>query len=407
MAQGGLGVYALSREITFPGANLGGFADLQTVEMTPLLNLSFATGLREQLVSTTVANSATVDTNASRLRVQSGTNSAGSAIAASVRPCAYRAGQGITAKFTAMFTAGVASSTQIVGMGNSSDGYFFGYNGTTFGVLHRNAGSDTWIAQTAWNGDKCNGTGPSGLTLNPTYGTPLKIVYPFLGYGDIRFYIQDPATCNWVLAHMIQYANTTASTQLSNPTLGFYAQSINSGATTNQIIYVGSVGVFLDGPRMYLGPQYAANGSEAAVTTEANILAIRSATTINGVTNRGLMRLRQISLASQGGNGTATFFLRRGATLSGTTTFAAVSGTTADDGVTLTSAQSMASTNILATFSGGATIWNAILNTGSNFTVDLTSQDIFIAPGETLLITGSATASTALAAAVNWQEDVQ
>lgn len=407
MAQGGLGLYTLSREIAFPDANLGGFGDLQTVEMTPLLNLSFVTGLRDQLVSTTVANSATVDTNASRLRLQSGTNSAGSAIASSVRPCAYRAGQGITAKFTALFTLGVADSIQIVGMGNATDGYFFGYNGEDFGVLHRNGGASNWTAQTAWNGDRCDGNGPSGMTLNPAYGTPLKIVYPFLGYGDIRFYVLDPETCTWILAHNIRYANTSVSTQLSNPTLGFYAQSINSGATSNQIIYVGSVGVFLDGQRSFYGPQFAANGSEAGVTTEANILAIRNATSLNGVTNRALMRLRQISFASQGGNGVATFFLRRAATLTGTTTFTAISGTTADDGVTLTAAQSMASINQVATFSGGSTIWNATINNGQNYTIDLTSQDIFIAPTETLLITGSSTASSTLSAAINWQEDVQ
>lgn len=405
--QGGLGLYTLSNDINFPHASLGAFGDLQVVEMTPLLNLSFATGLRDQLVTTSVANSATVDANAARLRLQSGTNAAGSAIAQSARPVAYRAGQGITAKFTALFTAGVANSTQIVGMGNANDGYFFGYNGTSFGICHRNGGADTWTAQANWNGDTCNGNGSSGFNWNPAFGTPLKLVYPFLGYGTIRFYVLNPATSAWILCHTIRYPNTSATTQLSNPTLSFYAQSINSGATTNQIVYVGSVGVFLDGPRVFLGPQFAVNASRAAITTEANVLTLRSATTVNGVTNRGLMRLRQISFVSNAGNGVCTFFIKRGVVLSGTTTFTAVSGTTADDGVTLTAAQSVASTNTAATITGGTVIWNAVLNTGSNFTVDLTSQDIFLAPGEVLVISASSTASTLGAVAISWQEDAQ
>lgn len=65
----------------FPHANLGAFGDLEVMGLTPLYQASFATGLRSQLVTTTVANSATADTNGGRLRLQTGTNAAGSAIA--------------------------------------------------------------------------------------------------------------------------------------------------------------------------------------------------------------------------------------------------------------------------------------------------------------------------------------
>lgn len=53
----------------------------------------------------------------------------------------YQPGHGTRARFTALFTTGVANSTQIAGIGDSANGFFFGYNGTDFGILHRRDGS--------------------------------------------------------------------------------------------------------------------------------------------------------------------------------------------------------------------------------------------------------------------------
>lgn len=391
-----------------PHANLGAFGDLEVMELTPVCHLSFVTGIRSQLLSSATANSATVDTNGGRLRLQTGTNSAGSAIANSARPVSYRPGQGIMARFTALFTLGVADSTQIAGMGNAVDGYFFGYNGATFGILHRRNSVDTWVAQTNWNGDQCDGNGTSGFTLNPAHGTPMMIKYPFLGYGNIRFYVQNPETSLWILAHTIEYANSSADIQITNPCLSFYTHALNAGNTSNLIIYVGSVGVFFDGPRAFLGPQFAWDGSKTSVTTQTAIFTLKSATTVNSAANRGLIRIRQISICTDANSGVATFRLIKGTTLGGSPSYAGVSGTTADAGVTLTSAQSIASVDTAGTtITGGVVIWNAVLFNDSSGVVDLTSQDIFIAPGEILTVSATATASATCSAALNWSEDVQ
>ena len=52
----------------------------------------------------------------------------------------YNPGQGALCRFTAVYTTGVANSTQYVGLGDTDDGYFFGYNGATFGILRRQGG---------------------------------------------------------------------------------------------------------------------------------------------------------------------------------------------------------------------------------------------------------------------------
>lgn len=49
----------------------------------------------------------------------------------------YRPGQGTVARFTALFPKStVASCIQVAGIGTAEAGYYFGYNGTSFGILH-------------------------------------------------------------------------------------------------------------------------------------------------------------------------------------------------------------------------------------------------------------------------------
>ena len=53
----------------------------------------------------------------------------------------YIHGQGILCRFAGLFSAPAANSTIYAGIGNINDGFFFGYQGTTFGIYRRSAGS--------------------------------------------------------------------------------------------------------------------------------------------------------------------------------------------------------------------------------------------------------------------------
>jgi len=52
----------------------------------------------------------------------------------------YRPGQGVLARFTMLFSAGIANNIQVVGVGTSESTFAFGYNGTAFGILHSTDG---------------------------------------------------------------------------------------------------------------------------------------------------------------------------------------------------------------------------------------------------------------------------
>jgi hypothetical protein len=396
-------------DVLFDPSNMSAFGTLESSDLTPVVQMDFVYGINTQTGASTVANGGTVGTNASRLLVQSNTSATGSAIFNSRRVAKYRAGQGVTARFTAAFTTGVANSQQLVGVGTSSDGYFVGFNGASFGIAHRNAGGVTYVAQASWNGDTCNGAGASGFTINPTFGNVWMVKYPFLGYGNITFWVLNPATSRWILAHTIRYPNTTTAVQLANPNLFFWAESVNTGATTNQLLYVGSVGIFISGPRSFIGnPKWASDNNKTGVTAETNLLSIRNATTYNGVTNRSLIRLNSISIAcSNAANAVATIIFRIGATVGGVPAFTTVNGTTANNGVTITSGNSVASVDTAGTTaSAGTYIYNINAAGNTSSFLDLAALEIFIAPGETLTVSGKSTSSATLGAAVNWTEDI-
>lgn len=388
------------------GASVSAFGDLITSENTPLVQLDFVYGINTQTGTTTIVTTGVVDTSNSRLRIQTGTGAAGSGVFNSKKSARYRPGQGVTARFTAAFNAGVASSVQTMGAGTSANGYFFGYNGVDFGILHRNNGGETWVLQTAWNGDKCNGSGTSGFTIAPGFGNVYQIRYPYLGYGAITFWVLN-STGRWILCHTIQYPNTSITTQLSNPNLYFYAQAVNTGSTTNLTMYCGSVGILLSGARSYASfPKWAYDNNKATITAETNLFSLKNATTYNGVTNFGQLRINSLSVGASATNAIVVIRLRIGATLGGTATYAAISGTTADNGVTITSGSSIASANTIhTTATGGTYIYNISISGSGTGVIDLTPFDIFVAPTEILTVSGFASASATISASVNWTED--
>jgi hypothetical protein len=399
-------------QISLPSSNIGAFGDLETVTFTPLVQWSFATGLRDQLLTTSVNTTGVADSLTGRLRLQSGTGVAGSATAQSVRPGSYRPGQGVTFRGTPTFATAGTGSNQFFGAGNSVDGYFFGYNGATFGILYRASSADTWIPASTWNGDKCDGTGGSAFTWDTTKGVPTMIKYPYLGHGNVTFWVQNPVTSLWILCHTIKYADSSALPQISNPCLSLYGQVINTGTATNRIMYVTCAAMFLDGAREYLGGQFSVDTTHAALTTNANIISIRSCTTINGALHRGSMRLRSVAFANAvsgvNPNSIVTFRLVKGATVGGSPSFTPQQGSTADNGVTLTAAQSAASYDVAGTtISGGSQYFSLVLPANAGEVVDLTPFNMSLSPGETWTISASASNSAVPAVAVSWQEEVE
>ena len=398
----------------FESSNLSAFGTLETAELTYIFQGDFVYGLNTQLWSTAVTSGAgaTVDTNGGRLRVQSGTAGAGYAYIVSRKPLRYRAGQGTNVRFTPIFTQGVASNIQLMGIGTISsnlpyDGWFFGFNGTSFGIAHYISGVATWTLQTAWNGNPMNGT-VGNLTWNPALGSPVMIKYPYLGYGDISFYVQSSVTGGWILVHTVRYANTVIVPELSNPSLQFMAFTLNSGNTSNMTMYCGSVGIAVSGVQQFTSnPRWAVDSAKSGITTETCLVNLQNCTSYNSVINKGIMRLSQLSgETSSAGTNYTIFRFKLGATIGGSPSYTAVNGS--GGGATITSGNSIASYDVAGTTVANGTYQYSVvtLNSAGSFNVDLSNYELIICPGEIMTISAFASSSATCVISVNWTEDI-
>ena len=421
--------YTPKPTVQFDASMLSAFGTPEVGELTPLVQLDWLYGINTQSgITNGTANGGNTDTLGGRLRLQSGTSSTGVAVFQSKRPAKYRAGQGVTARFTTVFSTPVANNLQEIGVGNDTDGYFYGYNTNgAFGINFKSYGTNFWIAQTNWNGDRCLGSGASQFTWNPTNGNVCMVKYPFLGYGAISFWVEDPIAGRFILTHIINYPNTKQTIQISNPNLSFYARNVNSGSTVNQTMYSGSLGIFLSGQRSFSSNAKWATASnmKPVFATETNMISIQCATNFNGQVNRSLIRLNSITLGGvftgNGQVGSVIFNIRYNPTIGGTPAWNAINGTTnAPGGGSIINGNSITTVDTAGTtVSGGMLEFNvavagcgtaASAGNGSSQVFDLTPYDIYIAPGDIVSISayepaGSVSTVNAVVA-LTWTEDI-
>lgn len=389
------------------------FSELSVAENTPVAQISFEYGLNTQLVTTSLTGSGTATTTSGNLVLSTTANASSSSQAVSRRYLKYRAGQGAVGRGTMLFTTGVTGSNQYAGIGtpDMQNGYFFGYQGATFGIFHINNGSTTFIAQTSWNIDKLDGTlstsNPSGMVLNQNNGNVFQIKYQYLGYGCIYFYIEHDTDGEFALVHVIQYPNTATIPSLGNPSLGLLWRAENTTNNTNIVVKAGSGALFVEGEIKTLGAKYGFDNNKTNITTLTNILTLKNATTYNGVTNRGQIRLKGVSIAYDGGNGVATLQIILGATLGGTPAFTTIAGTTGDNGTTITAGNSITSVDVAGTtITNGTVVFNTTVARNSGQYLDLSELDIFVSPTETLTFAGKSTSAGVVSVACNWVEDL-
>jgi len=117
------------------------FGDPAFVEIQPKVQIEGLYGIRPSVHETFSATGGTTDTTGGKFRCQSGTSAGGYGVIRSRRQIHYQPGLGIIGRFTSTFTAGVATSFQAAGFLNAEDAVCFGYDGTSFGVLRRSAGT--------------------------------------------------------------------------------------------------------------------------------------------------------------------------------------------------------------------------------------------------------------------------
>ena len=399
------------------------FGSIHTESLRPIFQTDAVYGLLDDQVLATSTLNGTVTASNSSFLATTGTTVGATAVLQSRKRLRYRPGQGVIGRFTASYTTPAASSYQLAGYGHAEDGVYFGYYGTSFGILHVKRGTrevqtltvtvasnttqnvvvtlagtpfnvavtnsnniqrtvweisqgtyagwkaypsgatvvfvadsagnktgdftlagataqgtfaetkagaasdDTFIPQSSWNGDKMDGTGASGVTLDPTKGNVFQILIQYLGYGAIVFQVEvcgdNQNNPDFVTVHTIKNPNTLTATTFRNPSFPFTMAAYSAGSTTSLTVKTASFAGFIEGQKMLHGPRFSYFKSLTTVgdTNYQALFTIMNSRYYGGISNQAVINIISASGALKH-TSPCIFYLIKNGSLVGNPNFA-------------------------------------------------------------------------------------
>ena len=494
------------REVVVPIVPLSAFGELLMVQPTPQVQVHFPYNINTELITELhnhASSSASVSNGALTLTINgSASNFSCISTKAVLR---YGPGQGALMRGTCVFTAGVAESSQVFGVGLDDEMLGFGYNGTSFGILHRRFGSveikavsitagadgdggsfdiafngdtitvtvgasdtisevvaaiiakesdfnhagrgwtvhtpdnivvhfesfvaenssgafslldtdsgvtagafsepvagvaptETWIAQTAWNIDKMDGTGPSGMTLDPTKKNVFQIRFQYLGGGGLEFFIEDTETTLFQLVHIINFAGSGTVASMRNPSLhlSMLIKTTSSYTGGDLAMKTSSLAGFIEGLETNEGIRHSAKGNKDTSGTVTNLLTILNRIHFQSQVNRIEVFPDKISLANDSTK-TVTFDIVINPTQ--------VDGTVAMSNVDATNS-AVAFDTAGTTVVGGHVEETFALAGGTSDQFDLQGLGLRLRPGDRWVVTSLLDSGSAgnVACSIAWRE---
>jgi hypothetical protein len=204
--------------VAFDGTNTDAFGRLRVSNPVTLFDgqARFAADTAYSYVTAT-GGTTSYNTNQSSVNLNVTTTSGSTAVAQTYRVFPYQPGKGLLTLQTFTMASATTNLCQRIGYFSAYNGVYLeqGPNGVTFVVRTYTSGSvddSRYVAQANWNGDKLDGTGPSGLTLDLTKTQILWLDFEWLGVGNVRcgFVING----QYIVCHTFQNANQSTSTKV-------------------------------------------------------------------------------------------------------------------------------------------------------------------------------------------------
>jgi hypothetical protein len=164
-----------------------------------------------------------------------GTASGDSVIRETFKVFSYQPGKSLLTMNTFVMGEAKANLRQRVGYFNADNGIFLERDGTTVNFVKRSlvtgSATDTKVAQASWNGDKLDGTGPSGFTLDLEYAQIMWADIEWLGLGSVRvgFIING----KFIICHTFHHANLVTTTYITTASLPLRYEITNTDTTAS------------------------------------------------------------------------------------------------------------------------------------------------------------------------------
>lgn len=226
--------------VSIGGTNVDAFGRLRVSQPYTLFDSQQRYAPDNQF-DTSTANGASTSflTNESAVQMSVAATTNSEAVRQTFRSMSYQPGKGLLMLATFAMNTPTANIRQRVGYFNTQNGVFFQADGTTLSMVLRSDSTPTpgtpsdirTVTQANWNGDKLNGTGPSGITLDVTKTQILWMDFEWLGVGSVRtgFVING----QYIVCHTFENANVNTTTYMTTAILPVRYEIKNlSNATT-------------------------------------------------------------------------------------------------------------------------------------------------------------------------------
>ena len=487
----------------------GTFGEVQTSVIQAQAQGDFVYGISDTTFLTSshgAGSGVTVTDNIAS--VSTGTSTSGSAQIRLKRGLRYRPGQGAMVRFTALYDSNpVEDSYQYGGVGSAECGYFIGYSGSAFGVLHTqtaqvevrtltittgattgdvtvtldgdavtvpvSGGSDTsqtayqlatfgdysqagkcgfiadvigstvifrankpnetstgsysvagssiigtfdrtlagedptedFIPSGSFNVDRLDGSGQSGMVIDPTKGNVFQIAYQYLGFGNATFSVEDPETGKFIVFHKIKNSNNRTSVVLKNPNTSAIVTAYNDGNSTGTpvVIKTASMAAFVEGDVIKLDPKFAKSFSISSLNTSGVFkpLAILKADSLfNGITCNGEFDILRLAGSNESNNQTLTIGFFTGAQVSGDVDFQYV-----DNGRSIVSIATLApASQTISNLADLVPFHEIVVGGDSSESENLDSLEFIFGPDNPLLVAVKTSGQLSGQVSINWFE---
>ena len=223
--------------VSIGGTNVDAFGRLRVSQPYTLFDSQNRYAADNQFDTSTANGGSTAYLpNEASVQLSVTTTSGSSVVRQSYRCMPYQPGKGLLCLATFVMNSPKTGLRQRVGYFGTQNGVFIQQNDSTVSFVLRSyiSGSVDDLSRTVnqadWNGDKLNGTGASGYTLDLTKAQILWMDFEWLGVGSVRcgFIING----EYIVCHTFENANDITSVYMTTAILPVRYEITNTAATT-------------------------------------------------------------------------------------------------------------------------------------------------------------------------------
>ena len=223
--------------VSIGGTNTDAFGRIRVSQPYTLFDSQNRYGIDSQFsTSTAGSGAATHLSNEASVSMAVSTTSGDEVVRQTFRVFPYQPGKSLLLLATFKMDTAKTNLRQRVGYFNTANGVYLEQNGTgiTFVLRTSTSGSVSdarFVAKADWNGDKLDGTGASGITLDLTKTQILFMDFEWLGVGSVRcgFVING----QFIVAHTFHNSNIQTAVYMTTAILPVRYEITNTGTVAS------------------------------------------------------------------------------------------------------------------------------------------------------------------------------